>query len=48
MLSIILITSSSGSAEACFSASDTALLQEVADSKIKVQSACALDTLLFQ
>jgi hypothetical protein len=39
-----MCASSSGQAAAFFSASGTALLQEVADSKINVQSACTLDT----
>jgi hypothetical protein len=39
-----MCASNSGRVAARVSASDTALTQEVADGKINVQSACALDT----
>jgi hypothetical protein len=38
-----MCASSTGRAAAFFSASDAALLQEAADGKINVQSACALN-----
>jgi hypothetical protein len=37
-----------GRAAALFSASDAALSQEVADGKINVQSACALNTVYIR
>jgi hypothetical protein len=39
-----MCASSCGRAEAFLSASDAAVSQEVADGKISVQSACALNT----
>jgi hypothetical protein len=44
MKEVKMYASSSGHAAVFFSAGGTALSQEVADSKINVQSACALNT----